>query len=113
MAKAKDAEDDDSAAVPLLDVAGLRSAADALEKMDEVFGIFYEVPATEEGGPEAAAENGAAAAAPPPEILDLVARRTAAKEAKDWELADSLRAEVAKRGFAIEDGRGACQVRRL
>ena len=42
----------------------------------------------------------------PTEVMELVSQRTAAKEAKDWELADSLRARITELGFAIKDVKG-------
>jgi cysteinyl-tRNA synthetase len=35
-----------------------------------------------------------------------VGQRTAAKDAKDWELADSLQARITEFGFAIKDVKG-------
>jgi cysteinyl-tRNA synthetase len=39
----------------------------------------------------------------PPEVLDLVAKRDAARQAKDWAEADRLRAAIAEKGYAVED----------
>jgi len=39
----------------------------------------------------------------PADILDLVARRQAAREAKNWSLADELRAEIRERGWSVKD----------
>ena len=36
----------------------------------------------------------------------MVARRSAAKEAKEWGLADELRAAIAEKGFAVKDVKG-------
>ncbi len=38
------------------------------------------------------------------EELDLLARREAARAAKDWAEADRLRDELAERGWAVRDG---------
>ena len=38
--------------------------------------------------------------------MDLVVQRTVAKDAKDWELADSLRAKITELGFAVKDVKG-------
>jgi hypothetical protein len=38
--------------------------------------------------------------------MELVGQRTAAKDAKDWELADSLRARISELGFAVKDVKG-------
>jgi len=39
----------------------------------------------------------------PPEVLDLVAKRNAARDAKDWAEADRLRAAITEKGYNIED----------
>jgi len=51
------------------------------------------------------------AAEVPPEILEMVRRRTKAREEKDFGLADSLRDEVHARGYVIEDGPDGARVR--
>eukprot|EP00977_Amphora_coffeiformis_P025136 scaffold18373_cov154-Amphora_coffeaeformis.AAC.3 len=84
-----------------LDLVGLAAAREALEKMDQVFGVFYEVPMTVEE--DKAAENDDSV---PGEVLELVSKRSAAKEAKDWELADSLRSRITELGFAVKDVKG-------
>ena len=38
--------------------------------------------------------------------MELVVQRTAAKDAKDWEMADSLRAMITELGFAVKDVKG-------
>lgn len=83
------------------DLKGLQIASEALVDMDRIFGIFYEVPRIE-SEEEAAAQ----AAVVPAKVLELVSQRSAAKEAKDWELADSLRARIAELGFAVRDVKG-------
>jgi cysteinyl-tRNA synthetase len=77
-----------------VDVLGLRAIYDAMEDMDRVFGIFYMVD-----------EKGDAPVVPK-EVMELVGRRAAAKEAKDWELADSLRARITELGFMVKDVKG-------
>jgi cysteinyl-tRNA synthetase len=42
----------------------------------------------------------------PDDVMELVGQRTAAKDAKDWELADSLRARITELGFAVKDVKG-------
>ena len=74
-----------------------------MRKMDEVFGIFYEVPMTKEEEQE---ESEPKDLTTPDEVLELVVQRTNAKEAKDWELADSLRARITELGFAVKDVKG-------
>ena len=84
-----------------LDLAGLHSISEALKQMDKVFGIFYQVPISEEEQAERNAQE-----IVPEEVLKLVVQRTEAKEAKDWELADSLRARITELGFAVKDVKG-------
>ncbi|EED93584.1 probable cysteinyl-trna synthetase, partial [Thalassiosira pseudonana CCMP1335] len=75
--KAKD-EDDNA---PPLDLVGLQRVRDALDLMDNVFEI-------------------------PQDVMDLVVQRSAAKDAKDWDLADSLRTRITELGFAVKDVKG-------
>ena len=97
----KKAKDDENA---VLDLVGLKEIQATMRKMDEVFGIFYEVPLTEEEEKEEA--DGASGVVISDEVMDLVVQRTNAKEAKDWELADSLRARITELGFAVKDVKG-------
>ena len=92
-------KDDDA----LLDLRGLEAIQATMRKMDEVFGIFYEVPMTKEEEQE---ESEPKDLTTPDEVLELVVQRTNAKEAKDWELADSLRARITELGFAVKDVKG-------
>lgn len=39
----------------------------------------------------------------PPEIIELVERREASREAKDWSEADNLRTQIQDRGFDVDD----------
>ena len=82
--------------------------SECLDAMNGVLGVFYELPpdyvasalaTTGQGG-------GAADSAVPDEILELVRKRTAAKEAKDWAVADELRDAVAAAGYTIKDVKG-------
>jgi cysteinyl-tRNA synthetase len=82
-----------------LNVAGLAAVHDAMNQMDRVFGIFYQVPDDEE--PTEEVDAGV-----PEQVMELVEERTAAKEAKDWDLADSLRARITELGFAVKDVKG-------
>jgi cysteinyl-tRNA synthetase len=70
-----------------------------MDQMDRVFGIFYTVPTGEK-------EEKSDAMQVPDEVMELVGQRTAAKNAKDWELADSLRARITELGFAVKDVKG-------
>jgi len=106
--KASDATDADT---PKLDVEGLKKVQAAMHKMDQVFGIFYDVPLTEDEIEQQKNDGGAKVASTAvvevsDEVIELVLKRTNAKEAKDWELADSLRARIAELGFAVKDVKG-------
>eukprot|EP00956_Cyclotella_meneghiniana_P038090 scaffold148614_cov34-Cyclotella_meneghiniana.AAC.1 len=70
--------------------------------MDKVFGVYYTVPsANGEGDVKEETETPI-----PDEVMELVMQRTAAKEMKDWELADSLRAKITELGFVVKDVKG-------
>ena len=85
-----------------LDLAGLEAIQSAMQQMDRVFGIFYEVPVSvEEAKAEAARAEDAMRI--PDAVMDLVSQRSAAKQAKDWEMADSLRKRILELGFAVKD----------
>mmetsp|Transcript_7719 Transcript_7719/g.11506 ORF Transcript_7719/g.11506 Transcript_7719/m.11506 type:complete len:609 (-) Transcript_7719:208-2034(-) len=101
-------KDDDTDDSPPLDLCGLAAVKGAIEHMDEVFGVFYDVPKASsssegDGADEEDDEDGATV---PPEVVELVAARAAAKDAKDWELADSLRSRIGELGFAVKDVKG-------
>ncbi len=90
-----------------LDLRGLEAIQATMRKMDEVFGIFYEVPLTkEEEEQQQQEESEPKDLTTPDEVLELVVQRTNAKEAKDWELADSLRARITELGFVVKDVKG-------
>lgn len=102
---AKDADGDDSADILALDLEGLARVREALDRMDKVFGIYYEVP--KEKGKESEEDGGGDdGLSVPDDVMDLVMQRTAAKDAKDWETADSLRAKITELGFAVKDVKG-------
>jgi cysteinyl-tRNA synthetase len=84
-----------------LDVAGLKSILEAMQDMDRIFGIFYRVPGSEDEEQKGA--DGDSPVEVPNEVMDLVSQRSAAKDAKDWGLADSLRKQVAELGYAVKD----------
>jgi len=79
-----------------LDLVGLQAIYNAMDQMDRVFGIFYKVPNS----------NDEVETKVPQEVMELVDQRTAAKDAKDWQLADSLRARITELGFAVKDVKG-------
>eukprot|EP00956_Cyclotella_meneghiniana_P018188 scaffold30095_cov53-Cyclotella_meneghiniana.AAC.1 len=85
-----------------LDMYGLKQVQQALQQMDKVFGVYYTVPsANGEGDIKEETETSV-----PDEVMELVMQRTAAKEMKDWELADSLRAKITELGFVVKDVKG-------
>ena len=72
----------------------------ALDRMDSVFGIFYE-PA----GYEAAAGGGGGGEGGdevPEEMAALLERRLAARESKDWATADAVRDEIKALGYTVK-----------
>jgi cysteinyl-tRNA synthetase len=88
-----------------LDKKGLEVARDALLQMDKIFGLQYTVPpAKNEDG--SVVEEESIDDEIPTDVVELVKSRTAAKEAKDWDLADSLRSRIAELGFAVKDVKG-------
>jgi cysteinyl-tRNA synthetase len=87
----------------VLDVVGLQAINAAMDRMDQVFGIFYTVPGSEQ---EEENNKNSSVAQVPDDVMELVGRRTAAKDAKDWELADSLRARITELGFVVKDVKG-------
>jgi cysteinyl-tRNA synthetase len=84
-----------------LDVAGLKAILEAMQDMDRIFGIFYRVPGGEDE--EQKGVDGDSPVEVPMEVMDLVSQRSAAKDAKDWELADSLRKRITELGYAVKD----------
>jgi len=97
-------EDGNHDAPLTLDLVGLMAARDAMDQMDKVFGIFYQVPKVRrEDGTENEDEEEEDDGTVPEEVMELVRSRTAAKDAKDWGLADSLRSQITKLGFAVKD----------
>eukprot|EP00546_Thalassionema_frauenfeldii_P012192 CAMPEP_0178920990 /NCGR_PEP_ID=MMETSP0786-20121207/15307_1 /TAXON_ID=186022 /ORGANISM="Thalassionema frauenfeldii, Strain CCMP 1798" /LENGTH=501 /DNA_ID=CAMNT_0020595109 /DNA_START=177 /DNA_END=1682 /DNA_ORIENTATION=+ len=84
-----------------IDFVGLNAIDDALTKMDKVFGIFYEVPLSDEEKAEKAN-----ALIVPDEVMDLVHQRQQAKEAKNWDVADDIRQKITDFGFKLKDVKG-------
>jgi cysteinyl-tRNA synthetase len=101
----KAADDPDFSVMPPLDLVGLASVKQALEKMDTVFGIFYDVPEEKGGSDDGVSVNGNQLLVPD-DVMQLVAQRSAAKDAKDWGLADSLRSKITALGFEVKDVKG-------
>ena len=106
-------DDDDDAK---LDLIGLQNIQNAILQMDKIFGIFYDVPLTKEEEEAAALEddnnnNNSTDSnnnnmEVMDKVMDLVAKRTDAKESKDWDLADSLRTRIVELGFVVKDVKG-------
>ena len=94
----------DAASAAGLDIAGLTAILEAMQEMDQIFGIFYQVPLGE--GDSAEAANSSVPLEIPATVMDLVAQRTAAKDAKNWELADSFRVQITELGFSVKDVKG-------
>ena len=46
----------------------------------------------------------AAAGEPPPEVVDLMAAREHAREARDYGRADALREQIGEHGWEVRDG---------
>jgi cysteinyl-tRNA synthetase len=88
-------------AMQRVDIEGVRLAQHALDLMDQVFGIFYEIPAI---GTDT--KIGSIQDVIPEEVMQLVDQRASAKEAKDWKMADSLRDQILQLGYAIKDVKG-------
>jgi cysteinyl-tRNA synthetase len=85
-----------------VDMSGLRAIWDAVLSMDSVFGIFDSFDAEE----NTVAESTETETDAPPDVLELVDQRTAAKNAKDWALADSLRQRITDLGWSVKDVKG-------
>lgn len=96
--------DADTTATPL-DLNGLAAAKAAILQMDKVFGVFYEVP-KEKNDDGTEKEEEIVDDSIPEEVMVLVMSRTAAKDAKDWDGADSLRGQITELGFAVKDVKG-------
>ena len=103
--RVKKAEKDGGVASPPMDVAGLGVVMKAMDEMDQVFGIFYTVPKPkkEDGTVDETADSDEDDAPIPDDIMTLVNERTAAKESKEWDRADALRAELTELGFSVKD----------
>jgi cysteinyl-tRNA synthetase len=100
--KAAEQEMKSSAAANALpvDIDGLKLAAEAIHRMDQIFGVLYSL---NENDTEETDNNETIMDVVPEDVMKLVLQRAAAKDSRDWELADSLRRRVAELGFAIKD----------
>lgn len=97
---------DDASSQPSLAQVDAKYLLSALDRMDSVFGIFYEPAgygadknADGGGGNGESAEEGGGM----PEIMtELLAKRLAARESKDWATADAVRDEIKALGYAVK-----------
>jgi cysteinyl-tRNA synthetase len=85
-----------------LDIIGLEAILNAMKQMDQLFGIFYS-SADDSESVDGEAENDSV----PSEVMELISQRTFAKDSKDWELADLLRARIKELGYDVKDNKGA------
>eukprot|EP00953_Heterococcus_sp_UTEX-ZZ885_P027688 14824-Heterococcus_DN1.PRE.3 len=84
----------------------------ALDKIDSVLGIFYQPPGSE-AGPDNTVEDGETGSISA-EVTALLEQRAAAKAAKDWAAADSVRAAITALGYSVKDvAGGSVQVTKL
>ncbi len=72
-------------------------AAKALFRLGGILGLFWKVPAGETWSAD---------------VLDLVARRDAARKSKDWKASDQLRDQLAELGVLVKDGPSGQELRR-
>ncbi len=74
---------------------GMQQAQATLTELCDVLGIFFEKSDI------------------PQEVIDLCEQRTAAKKAKDFALADSIRAKITEHGFSVEDTRNGPVIKKI
>ena len=87
---------------PTLRPADATYLLSALDRMDSVFGIFYEPAGYETAGGGSGGSGGEGADEVPEEMAALLARRLAARENKDWATADAVRDEIKALGYAVK-----------
>lgn len=111
----------------ILDYYGIEVALDALKQMDQIFGIFYDMPTPfrkqRSMNDTYTPENMAVTESDsnilntmmndnyddsleqeiPDSIWDLINERIKAKDAKDYQLADSIRQDIGKMGYEVKD----------
>lgn len=73
----------------------------ALDRMDSVFGIFY-APAGYDAGKGGGGDGDGELGELPEVMAELLARRHAARESKDWATADAVRDEIKALGYAVK-----------
>jgi len=92
--------------------AAARLALEAIQSADEVFGFFYDPPASwikkkATAGASSADEDAALEVSSLPQsVQELIVNRTNAKTSKDYAEADRLRDELLSLGFAVKDAKG-------
>ena len=86
---------------PSLPRADANYLLSALDRMDSVFGIFYE-PAGYDAGKGAGGDGDGELGELPEVMAELLARRLAARESKDWATADAVRDEIKALGYAVK-----------
>eukprot|EP00591_Stephanopyxis_turris_P000906 CAMPEP_0195519280 /NCGR_PEP_ID=MMETSP0794_2-20130614/14553_1 /TAXON_ID=515487 /ORGANISM="Stephanopyxis turris, Strain CCMP 815" /LENGTH=595 /DNA_ID=CAMNT_0040648403 /DNA_START=204 /DNA_END=1991 /DNA_ORIENTATION=- len=105
--KAQKDDDDDA---PPLDTVGIAAVKHALQKMDQVFGLFYQVPKPAKLAADADGDShdddDDEDQSVPEKVMELVKSRMDAKDSKDWDLADTLRSQITDLGFAVKDVKG-------
>jgi cysteinyl-tRNA synthetase len=72
-------------------IAGAKAALAAFARFEDVLACFGQEPVAD------------ATSSAPPELQELLARRQAAKKAKDWATADAMRDQIAAAGWKIVD----------
>ncbi len=82
------------------DAAQARAGGAALRRLGGLIGLFWTAPA-------------AADEAWPAEVLELVARREAARKAKNWKESDEMRDALKARGLAVEDSAQGPRIKRI
>jgi len=107
------ASSDDNDIKPRLNLLGLKLIREAMGEIDQVFGIFYEVPATTAIGSESSNDNNDSGTissnnkdAVPDKVMELVKARTKARDDNNWDLADTLRVTIMEEGFEVKDVKG-------
>jgi cysteinyl-tRNA synthetase len=119
---AGDTKDDDLPCLLPLSYADAACVFACLEAFNAALGIFYDLPlsflqeleakkkngvvGSGGGGVSPAAAGASGGAGVSEAVLELVAQRSAAKEEKNWEKADSLRAQILEAGFEVKDVKG-------
>jgi cysteinyl-tRNA synthetase len=91
-----------------VDIIGLKRIYDVIKSMDQVFGVFYNVPKSinNTNQNDSAVDNNSI----PDEVMELVRSRAIAKDSKDWALADSIRDQLTGLGYTVKDVKNGAPV---